>query len=82
MDLYEDQIGNNIVVINIVTCAALTMQTERMCLVVKQQKMRSLSDGVWREGDERDDSSSGVNYKNGRYTRHITFNKPNIQISL
>uniref|UniRef100_A0A674AS01 N-alpha-acetyltransferase 15, NatA auxiliary subunit a n=1 Tax=Salmo trutta TaxID=8032 RepID=A0A674AS01_SALTR len=29
---------------------------------------------------ERDDSGSGVNYKNGHYTRRITFNKPNIQI--
>jgi hypothetical protein len=50
--------------------------------------MCSLNDGVglglcgkWHgERVERDDSGSEVNYKNGRHTRHITFNKPNIQI--
>jgi hypothetical protein len=33
-------------------------------------------------GVERDDSSSGVNCKNGCYIRHLTFNKPKIQIPL
>ena len=72
---------------NILARAALTMQTERKCLGVKKQQIRSLSDGGGRglcgkrhgERAERDDSSRGVNYKNGRYTRHITFNKPFIE---
>jgi hypothetical protein len=33
-------------------------------------------------GMEKEDSSSGVNYKNRHYTQHITFSKPNIQIPL
>ena len=35
--LYHKKLRSNNAVINIVACAALTMQTERKCLVVKQQ---------------------------------------------
>ena len=40
----KKQSENSIVVINIVACAALTMQTERKCLMVEEKQMRSLSD--------------------------------------
>ena len=63
------QSGDSIVVINTVACAALTTQTESKCLLVEQQQMCSLSDGVdyrsvwkaaWRERERalRDVSST------------------------
>ena len=40
----KKQSENSIIVINIDACAALTMQTERKCVMVEEHQMYSVSD--------------------------------------